>query len=308
MKHFLKLAGIAFISISFFTACDAFVLIPALNLNPDDPDQAFGRLRAGIIDDGTIRVVWDWYDLERVVRGIEPVYDEIVIKHNRGNYPASRIGGETFEIKNWDPAANPLWAATFSDLKGDREHYFALYAHEKDGRWVGPMYTSRHMEGFGYDIRTGSFPTNSISATISTGATPGAGIGNVSGDEADLYYFQDFWEDEIVMSAHFIIDFSSIPANDTLLIYPLRGYIEDSDLNGIIDRGIGLTEFNVDRSVRIEYPVISGDIGVKSIDITKVLAKAQYHGHNGILLKMAGTTSVTFVTPPSINVELAGNW
>ncbi len=308
MKSFLKFAGIAFISISFFTACDAFVLLPALNLNPDDPDQGFGRLRAGIIDDGTIRVVWDWYDLERVVRGIEPLYDEIVIKHNRGSYPASRLGGKSFEIKNWDPTTNPLWAATFSDLKDDREHYFALYVHEKDGRWVGPLYTSRYMEGFGYEIITGLTPTNSISATISTGETPGEGIGNISGDEADLYYFQDFWEDEIVMSAELIIEFSNITANDTLLIYPLRGYIEDSDGDVIIDRGLGLSEFNVDRSLRIEYPLISGDTGVKEIDITKVLAKAQYHRHNGILLKMAGTTSVTFGTPPNINVELAGNW
>ncbi|MDZ7794336.1 MAG: hypothetical protein U5P10_11795 [Spirochaetia bacterium] len=289
MKSFFKLALTLCILIPFFTACDAFVLLPAFNHHPDDPNQAFGPLRAGIVDDGTIRVMWDWYDLERVIRGFEPVYDEIVIKHNRGNYPDSRLGGKSFEIKNWDPATNPLWPATFSDLKNDREHYFALYAHEKDGRWVGPMYNSTYMEGFEYDAWSSS-PSHSISAVISTRATPGTGLGTISGDEADLYYYQDFWEDEVIMSAELVLEFTSIPADDTVFIYPLRSYIEDADTDNLIDQGIGLAEFSVDRSIRIEVPLVAGGTGTQLVDITKVLAKSQYHHHNGILLKMTRGT------------------
>ncbi len=307
MKALLKFAGTFAIVITLFTACDVFVLLPAFNHNPDDPNQSFGPLKAGIIDDGTVRVVWDWYDLERKVRGLEPVYDEIVIKHNRGNYPDSRLGGKVFKIKNWDPATNPLWATTFSDLKSDREHYFALYAHEKDGRWVGPLYTSLYMEGFDYNMWS-SFASHGISAVISTEVTPGSGLGTISGDEADLYYYQDFWEEEVIMSAELVLEFTNIPADDTVLIYPLRSYIEDSDGDNLIDQGIGLAEFSVDRSVRIEVPLSAGATGTQIVDITKVLAKSQYHRHNGILLKMQGTTTVNYTSFPSIDIEIARNW
>lgn len=307
MKGFLKLAGTILITISLFTACDAFVALPAFNLNPDDPDQAFGPLRTGIVDDGTIRVIWDWYDLERLVRGAEPVYDEIVIKHNRGSYPDSRLGGKVFEIKNWDPATNPLWAATFSDLKDDREHYFALYAHEKDGRWVGPLYTSRYIEGFEYWLRNGVLPTNGVAAIVSTGTTVGEGL--LTEDQANLYYYQDIWEDEIITSAELVLEVTGVSADGTLLIFPLRSYVEDENADGNIDTGISLSDFSVDRSIRVELNLLSGGTGTKYIDITDVLSKAQYHRHSGLLLMMApGTSQVNFNPAPSMNIEVARNW
>ncbi len=307
MKSFSKLAIILGILITLFTACDAFVLLPAFNHNPDDENPVFGPLRAGIVDDGTIRVMWDWYDLERVVRGFEPVYDEIVIKHNRGNYPDSRLGGKSFEIKNWDPATNPLWPATFSDLKDDREHYFALYAHEKDGRWVGPMYTSRHIEGFDYQIRNGVFPTSSVAAIVSTGTTVGEGL--LTEDQANLYYYQDIWEDEVIISAELVLEVTGVSADGTLVIFPLRSYVEDADADGNIDTGISIADFSVDRSIRLELDLVAGGTGTKYIDITKVLSKAQYHRHNGILLMMTpGTSQVNFTPAPGINIELARNW
>ncbi len=322
MKTFLKLTGIFAIVVFLFTACDVFVLLPAFNHNPDDPNQAFGPLKAGIIDDGTVRVVWDWYDLERKVRGLEPVYDEIVIKHNRGNYPDSRLGGKVFEIKNWDPATNPLWATTFSDLKSDREHYFALYAHEKDGRWVGPIYTSIYMEGFEFSTRPGLTPITSISVdatppppppppppfpaatTITTAAYPLI----ISDTQTMIYYFDDIWDDEKIISAKLFIEVNTGPANpDSLIIYPMRSYVEET--SGTLSDYIGLYGFTVDRTVFSEYPLSATDTGPKEIDITDVFVKAHYHRHDGIYLKMAGLESLELGIPePYIEIEIARNW
>lgn len=320
MKNFLKLASTVFILISFFISCDAFVALPAFNHNPDDPNQGFGPLRAGIVDDGTIRVIWDWYDLERLVRGVEPIYDEITIKHNRGSYPTSRLGGKVFEIKNWNPTSNPLWATTFSDLKDDREHYFALYAHEKDGRWVGPMYTSRYMEGYEYQVKSGLTPVTSISVDATPPPPPPpeppypsattiiAYPITISDTQTAIYYFDDIWDDEKIISAKLIIEVGSAPTNpDSLLIYPMRTLVEET--SGSLSDYISLYGFTVDRTIVREYPLSSADTGTQEIDITDVFAKAHYHRHNGIYLKMAGVESLNIATPePFIEIEVARNW
>ncbi|MCF7948860.1 MAG: hypothetical protein K9M94_09775 [Spirochaetia bacterium] len=313
MKVFLKLAATMGFLITFFTACDTFVLLPAFNHNPDDQNQSFGPLRAGIVDDGTIRVIWDWYDLERVVRGVKPVYDEIIIKHNRGNYPDSRLGGKSFKIKDWDPATKPLWAATFSDLKNDREHYFALYAHEKEGRWVGPMYTSRYMEGFEYEIRPGIVPNSSesFSADISAGTAANLAYPeNISNNNVLVYYYDELWEDEKVVSAQIIIDINAAPTtDDALFIYPIRAHVTND--SGTLSEGLSLSSLSVDRSIRAEVSLLATDTYplTKSVDITKVFAKAQYHRHHGLLIQVAGTTnSVPVGTDPTINAEIARNW
>lgn len=306
MKKQTKIGLIGFFILAILTACDSFILPPAFNLNPEDPNQAFGRLESALIDKGKVRVIWDWYDLERRVRGVTPVYDEVIIKHSRGNYPTSRLGGVSFEIKDWDPATNPLGAATFSDLKDDREHYFALYAHEKDGRWVGPMYTSTYFDGFEYDVK---YPvaSHSIAAYVSSGTTVGEGL--LTEDQANMFYYQDLWEDEIVTSAEITLDVTGVSADGTIVVYPMRNFVEDSDADGAIDQGITLNEISVDRSIRVEFPIVDSDTGLKNIDISSIMAKAQYHRHNGILLMMTpGTSQVNISTPVDIEVEIARSW
>ena len=297
MKSFLRCAGTVLIFISLFTGCDAFVLLPAFNHNPDDPNQGFGPLRAGVVNDGTIRVMWDWYDLERVVRGAEPLYDKIVIKHSRGNYPDSRLGGKVFEIKNWDPGTNPLWATTFSDLKSDREHYFALYAHEKDGRWVGPLYTSRYIEGFELNpgvVFTLDTSNPSFGGSLSTSGINTPTTGAISADDVSIYYYEIGYEENIY-SATINIPIGTAPtADDVLYIYPMRQGWSRNDTYDLrlID---GNEEFAFDRSILIEIPVLSTDSSV-SADITSVISKSKYHHSNGILIK-SESASMTIGDP-----------
>lgn len=312
MKGFLKFACTALLLITLFTGCDAFISLPAFNHNPDDPNPSFGPLQADIVDDGTIRVIWDWYDLERVVRGTEPLYDEIVIKHNRGNYPDSRLGGKIFEVKDWDPADNPLWSATFSDLKSDREHYFALYAHEKDGRWVGPMYTSRYIEGFEYQTRSGVLPNSSesFSADISAGTAAGLSYPeNISNNRVLVYYYDDLWEEEKITSAQINITINTAPSSDDVIfIYPIRVMVRND--SGTVSQELAMSSLTVDRSIRAEIPLSASDTYplTRSVAITNTLAKAQYHYHHGLLMQIAGANSVPVDTDPTINVEITRNW
>ncbi|MDY7028273.1 MAG: hypothetical protein SVR04_08260 [Spirochaetota bacterium] len=298
-----KLILISASALLLFAGCDLFVLGPSLNLNYDDDDAAFGRLGAALVDDGDVRVGWDWYDLERILpgRNLDPIYDKIIIQHSTGSYPVSRLGGRKFEISEWDPVTNPLWSTVFKDLKYDREHYFALYAHERNGRWMAPLYASVYFDGYdSYPIFPGA-PTN-ISANFSGGThAPGA----INADQADICYY-DLGGDELVASAVMTLDITAAPASDDhIIIYPMRQRWDVANFTDI-DLG-GVDQFAVDRSIRAEIPVTASFTGMLYPDITEVFAKAQYHGTKGILIQTSGQ-DMTITSPPMIEVEVVRKW
>lgn len=284
MRAFRKLLLSAGMLLLILSSCDLFFIGPSLNLNWDDPNAGFGRLDAEQIGKDEIRVSWDWYDIERQLRGQAAVFDEIVIKYNKNSRPLSRFGGTSFEIKNWNPVSKPMWSAQFDGLEQDEEYYFALYAHEKDGRWMAPVYTSKRIEGYNIDSWSPGW-TRAFGALMSTGNLDA--LNTISDDQVDIYYYEDVWEDDNIQEAILSFNITTGPTvDDKILIYPVRLFIDDSA--DPISPGIGIDEFTVDRSVRVEIPVETGFSGLKTVDMTNVFAKAHYHGTKGFLLMTQG--------------------
>jgi hypothetical protein len=235
---------LALLTSLLFVSCDGFFLGPAMNLNHDDPNRAFGRLECEPIDSDEIRVIWDWYDIERALRGISPVYDEIIIKHNTGSYPTSRLGGESYLLTSWDASTNPMSSTIFTDLKRDRDHYFALYAHEAGGSWMAPIYTSRYLEGY--------TPSN-----------------------------QDHWYVDFVSGDSFTLAMG------------------------------GASEFVIDRTVQAQISFAAGDpAGLYSVDVTKVLSKAFYHGSGGLFFSTTGNPLTLDYNSgnPYLNMDIVEYW
>ena len=302
MKASLKVMLFSSVILVFFSSCDLFMLGPFLNINRDDEDAGFARLRVDQVDEGAVRVGWDWYDLERILRGAKPVYDEIIIKHNTGSYPLSRLGGEAFEISDWDPVDNPLWSTVFKDLRDEREHYFALYAHERNGRWMAPMYASVHVKGYDrYTIWPGASLTVSGNFTGAISHT----VGEINAEQADICYY-DFGDDETVNKATITLDITAAPAAaDVIIIYPMRCRWEDIDFStmNVGDSESNPDQFCIDRSIRAEIPITAGFTGTLYEDITEVFAKAQYHGTRGILIHTGGQ-DMTITSWPGIQVKV----
>ncbi len=310
VKKIFPLSILVLLSSILFFSCDSFILGPSLNLNRDGLNESFGRFECELIDSDEIRVVWDWYDLERALRDIAPVYDEIVIKHSRGSYPTSRLGGESFPIKSWDASAKSFTSVIFSNLKRDREHYFALYAHEKGGGWMAPVYTSQQLENFRLESES-FWHTNFVKGDMSSSGTstnfPNA-TETISGEIFNILYYEN-WYDMNVGSAEINIDISLVPLDTTLVIHPMRARWESGD-PFLLKIGEA-DEFFIDRSIRVEIPFVAGDLaGPRSIDISEVLAKAYYHNTGGLFLYTTGNqlTMNYTVDTPSIDVELVGNW
>jgi len=293
--------------------CDLFVLGPSLNLNYDDEDAAFGRLGAALVDDGDVRVGWDWYDLERDLRGIDPVYDKIIIQHSTGSYPVSRIGGRKFEISEWDPVTNPLWSTVFKDLKNDREHYFALYAHERNGRWMAPMYASVYLEGYeqhSFFLYSRDDATTPLEANLSTGAVNTLAVGftsSITPTTINVFYY-DLWEDEKVASAKLNFDVNSVTADDVIIVHPVRVYWDSGDASQL--NLWGDDSFVIDRSVAAVYNINAGNTGPHSFNITDVFAKAQLHRTNGIVLYTGGSNIVMNYNSdfPIIDLQVVRKW
>jgi len=189
----------------------------------------------------------------------------------------------------------------FKDLKNDREHYFALYAHERNGRWMAPMYASVYFDGYNSNLIFSGAPTN-ISANFGGGTHA---IGAINADQAEICYY-DLGGDEVVASAVITLEITNSPAiDDHILIYPMR---QRWDIDNFTTIGLGgVDEFTIDRTIWAEIPVAAGFTGFLYPDITEVFAKAQYHGTRGILIQTSGQ-SITIVSPPMVEVEVVRKW
>jgi len=303
MRKILSLLIMFVLAGFLLSSCDNFILGPSLNLNYEDQDQGIIRFDSAVIGEGEVRVSWDWFDIERQLRDIDPIYDEIVIKHSTGSRPSSRLGGKSFKLKDWDPVDKPMWSTVFEDLKWDKEHYFALYAHEDGGRWMAPLYTSIHMEdsdqyspGTLWTRDELNIPLQADTDILGTGATSALsfGITPISATLTNIFYY-DLWDDEKVVSAVLHVNINSFTNPVSLEIYPMRNYWESGDARNLALYGEEF--FAVDRSIKVEYPITSN--GSQTIDITEVFAKAQQHRTQGLFIQTDGN---------GINMDYTGNY
>jgi hypothetical protein len=302
---------LALLTSLLFVSCDGFFLGPAMNLNHDDPNRAFGRLECEPIDSDEIRVIWDWYDIERALRGISPVYDEIIIKHNTGSYPTSRLGGESYLLTSWDASTNPMSSTIFTDLKRDRDHYFALYAHEAGGSWMAPIYTSRYLEGYtpsNQDHWYVDFVSGDLTLAGINSNSPTLPTEDVSDTLFNIFYF-DIWDIKGVENATLYFYVTNVAVDTTLVIRPTRARWLSGD-SFTLAMG-GASEFVIDRTVQAQISFAAGDpAGLYSVDVTKVLSKAFYHGSGGLFFSTTGNPLTLDYNSgnPYLNMDIVEYW
>jgi len=87
-------------------SCDDFLLAPTGRIQHHDPEAGFSRLEPQMIGD-EVRLVWDWYDLERDLRDGTVNHDQIILKHKTGSYPDSRFDGAFYHIDDCDRWRSP---------------------------------------------------------------------------------------------------------------------------------------------------------------------------------------------------------
>ena len=148
-KNLFVLIFLGFVLFSgLFVSCDFLLPAPLGRNNPFDDEAQIGQFNGAVAGLDTILTVWDW---RNPVSGINDsrIIDKIRIVHKENNPPDTKYPVNPDNVIEFD--SNLVWQYGWNGLNADREHYFALYAHEKGGVWLSPKRFDIHLDNNGFE-------------------------------------------------------------------------------------------------------------------------------------------------------------
>ncbi|MCK5674823.1 MAG: hypothetical protein KAH95_15695, partial [Spirochaetales bacterium] len=116
-------------------SCDYLLPAPLGRDNPYDDEAQIGRFAVAASGPDSVVTVWDWRDPPS---GIDKsrIIDKIRIVYGEGDPPLSKYPINPDNVIEY--TSNADFSYEWKNLNEDRDHYFALYAHEKGGMWLAP--------------------------------------------------------------------------------------------------------------------------------------------------------------------------
>ncbi|MCK5197510.1 MAG: hypothetical protein KAR21_04130 [Spirochaetales bacterium] len=273
---FILLPLILIVFIGLFVSCDFLLPAPLGRNNPYDDEAQIGRFNCAVAGLDSIITAWDW---RGPIPGIDDsrIIDKIRIVHSRNDPPQSKYPLNPDNVIELD--SNSTWQHEWDGLKADREHHFALYAHEKGGIWLAPKRISQHLDNNGHEERWNisferfgvntSAGTNTVQiADLQVTDVPPPKIGFIRFDE--LYYN----EYGIVLDARIYLD--AVGSAGDIFVVPLRIRIEEGmEWNQISDSGF----YNYGNALLVNIAGAPQYIGIKDqINI------ARLHGSNTLAI------------------------
>lgn len=291
-------------------SCDLFFIGPMGRYNRDDNKLSLLRFDAYPYGDGQMFLGWNWLDQERQIRDDidipDPQWDKIVIKSRKNSRPTSRLGGTEISVKD------NQWYKIFSDLDYDHEHYFAVWPHEKDGKWLSPIYINRHMEYPEADARNSilidAFSFDTDNDTYNNVFGSDFSVTNTTFDIWYILYFDEIDSNIVVKSAQLNIDIDDTTSSGTLIINSVRwddGEFFASDPNRTYERQ-NATETFVNRTISAADAIA----GPQDFDITEIFSRALYHGPGILVLRVEAGSNIDILdtTTPTITYEGVWRW
>ncbi|MCD6397076.1 MAG: hypothetical protein J7L71_06015 [Spirochaetaceae bacterium] len=132
----------------FFSSCDYLLPAPLGRNNPFDNEAQIGRFNVAVSGSDSMVTNWDWHDALPTIAD-DRVIDKIRIVHQENSRPSSRNPLNPDNVQEFTSTSN--WSYNWTSLKNDRDHHFALYAHEKSGLWLSPKYIDGYIDSFVQD-------------------------------------------------------------------------------------------------------------------------------------------------------------
>lgn len=136
MKRFIYILSAASV-VFLFSACDYLLPLPLGRDNPDDDNYQIRKFNASISGTTAVNTIWNWQPPSVDIPD-DQIIDKIRIVHKENDPPSSVNPIDKQEYVDIDTSS--VWEFQWDNLKQGREHYFALYAHEKGGAWLAPKY------------------------------------------------------------------------------------------------------------------------------------------------------------------------
>ena len=133
----------AVMAVFLLTACDYLLPLPLGRDNPADDGSQIGKFRASVSGTTSVNTIWYWHS-PSLDTPADQVIDKIRIVHKENDPPSSMNPLDKKEYVDIDTAST--WEFQWENLKQGREHYFALYSHEKGGSWLAPKYSKVQLD------------------------------------------------------------------------------------------------------------------------------------------------------------------
>ncbi len=301
------------IVVCLFISCDVLFPAPLGRDNFRDNEVQIGRFVAAVSGYESITTAWDWRDPPP---GIDDsrIIDKIRIVHSKNNRPDSKYPLNPDNVIKLD--SNSTWQYGWNNLSADRDHYFALYAHEKGGIWLAPKYSDQYLGSNVYEERWDTLITklyiDTSSASNTVGETainirdlPTKVIGFLRFDE--LFYMEFVYQEfGAVLDAQ--IQGFGITFGGNIDIVPVRFFIESGMFWGEISNSI---LYDYEHSITV---TINGPLDI--IDIKDQINVARVYGSSTIALipstasaiDINDISSLTFSDPGPPIEDLFGVW
>lgn len=122
---------------SVFVSCDILLPSPLIRNNPNDNEAQLGEFAVVASGDSSVLALWDWQPASPLIPD-DRIIDKIRIVHRVGDPPVSMYTLNKDDYTEITDSSS--WQFEWKDLKQSRDHYFALYAHEKGGTWLAPIH------------------------------------------------------------------------------------------------------------------------------------------------------------------------
>ncbi len=226
---FVLIPLILMVFAGFFVSCDFLLPAPLGRNNPYDVEAQIGRFAAVTADTDSIITAWDW---RNPPSGIDDsrIIDKIRIVHSKNDPPASKYPLNPNNVQEF--TSNSEWQAEWDNLRDDREHHFALYAHEKGGVWLAPKRVSQHLDNDGQEERWDIMTTGVTKLYVSTSADTNQLTLTAVNIIAPLttigfFRFDELYNDEFGAVLEANIQTWGITNGGDLLIVPMRRRVED---------------------------------------------------------------------------------
>ncbi len=216
-------------AVFFLSACDYLLPLPLGRDNPADDEAQIGGFSAAVSGIDSITVVWGWLAPAQDIPD-DQVIDKIRIVHKVNDPPSSvvQLNKEDYT----DISDISTWQFEWRGLQQGEDQYFALYAHEKGGKWLSPkiekkwinsnVYPNSWSPGFNKFYISSASPGNVVT-TASTNVT-----GTVPGGNVGFFEFYNLNDPNYGIVSEAAIRGWNVSASGDILIVPVRIRLYDS--------------------------------------------------------------------------------
>ena len=292
--YFLLFSILILVFAGIFISCDILLPAPLGRNNPFDNEAQIGRFNSAVSGSDSMVTNWDWHDALSTIAD-KRVIDKIRIVHREGTRPTGI--GLLFDNNVQEFTSTSNWSYNWTGLKNDKDHHFALYAHEKSGLWLSPKYTDGYIDPSVSDNNIPLFPVSPplnsnefiVYKVFNPAFTPSdeTNLGGVIINAGDFLVIEFNINQQIYFDQFLLHLQNTVGATGNVTIYALK-----KDIQHIVDWVDMISNSTIDYKTAVTRQITST---FQNIDIPEAA--------NSIALYYSRSIAITVDSPLTVDIN-----